>query len=140
MQYNITWMLISFHSNVLNWFRIQCIYILSKSNKAEKLKSREMKEGWIKNDVEWCRMMKDEWKKMRDEGWVMKNDDFKLLRGFCDWQTNEWRNRLTFVNVELQSWLKIYISKSVGIPPFFQKLLVASVKSVKLIFLQFRVW
>ena len=29
-------------------------------------------------------MMKDEWKKMRDEGWVMKNDDFKLLSGFAD--------------------------------------------------------
>ena len=37
---------------------------------AEKLKSREMKEGW------------------------MKNDDFKLLRGFdlwqTDWRTNKW--------------------------------------------------
>ena len=30
---------------------------------AEKLKSREMKEGWMKND----------------EGWRMKDDDFKLL-------------------------------------------------------------
>ena len=41
---------------------------------AEKLKSREMKEGW----------RKDEWR-------MMKDDDFKLLRGFdneqMDWQT-----------------------------------------------------
>ena len=33
---------------------------------AEKLKSREIKEGWMKND----------------KGW-MKDDDFKLLRGFA---------------------------------------------------------
>ena len=40
---------------------------------AEKLKSREMKEGRMKND----------------EGWMMKDDDFKLLRGFADRQMNE---------------------------------------------------
>ena len=40
---------------------------------------------------------------MNDEGWMMKDDDFKLLRGFCDWQTDE----RTFVNVELLSRLKI---------------------------------
>ena len=34
-------------------------------------------------------MMKDEWKMMKDEGWRMKDDDFKLLRGFADWQTNK---------------------------------------------------
>ena len=38
-----------------------------------------MREGW-------GRMMKDEWR-------IMKDDDFKLLRGFDDGQT-------TFVNVE----------------------------------------
>ena len=52
------------------------------SKQAEKLKSREMKEGW----------MKDEWRMMKDEGWMMKDDDFKLLRGFdnerMDWRTN----------------------------------------------------
>ena len=37
-----------------------------EGKQAEKLKSREMKEGWMKND----------------EGWMMKDDDFKLLRGF----------------------------------------------------------
>ena len=26
---------------------------------------------------------------MNDEGWMMKDDDFKLLRGFDDRQTNE---------------------------------------------------
>ena len=40
---------------------------------AEKLKSREMKEGWMKND----------------EGWMMRGNVFKLLRGFADWQMNE---------------------------------------------------
>ena len=41
-------------------------------------------------------MMKVEW-------WVMKDGDFKLLRGFADGQTN----RRTFVNVESLSRLKI---------------------------------
>ena len=26
---------------------------------------------------------------MKDEGWMMKDDDFKLLRGFGNGQTNE---------------------------------------------------
>ena len=34
---------------------------------AEKLKSREMKEGWMKNDEGW--MKNDEGWKMNDEGW-----------------------------------------------------------------------
>ena len=46
----------------------------------EKLKSREMKEGWMKNDE--GRMMNDEW-------WRMKDDDFKLWRGFADKRTNK---------------------------------------------------
>ena len=45
---------------------------------AEKLKSREMKEGWMKNDEWW----------MKDEDWMMKDDDFKLLRGFDNERTN----------------------------------------------------
>ena len=53
---------------------------------AEKLKSREMKEGWMKND-EW-RMMKDEWRVMKDEEWMMNDDYFKLLRGFDYGQTD----------------------------------------------------
>ena len=32
------------------------------------------------------RMVKYEWRMMGDEGWRMKNDDFKLLRGFEDKQ------------------------------------------------------
>ena len=40
---------------------------------------------------------------MNDEGWILKDDDFKVLRGFADWQTN----RRTFVNVESLSRLKI---------------------------------
>ena len=40
-----------------------------QNKQAEKLKSRELKEGWMKND----------------EGrWRMKDDDFKLLTGFAD--------------------------------------------------------
>ena len=34
---------------------------------AEKLKSRESKEGWMKNDKRW--MKNDEWWKMNDEEW-----------------------------------------------------------------------
>ena len=41
---------------------------IRNKKQAEKLKSREMKEGWMKNV----------------EGWMMKDDDFKLLRGFID--------------------------------------------------------
>ena len=42
---------------------------------------------------EWLRMMKDEWRMIKnDEGWMkdewrmMKDDDFKLLRGFASKQ------------------------------------------------------
>ena len=38
-----------------------------------------MKEGWMKND----------------QGWRMKDDDFKLLRGFCDWLTDGQTNERT---------------------------------------------
>ena len=36
----------------------------------------------------------------------MKDDDFKLLRGFADRQTDERTNEQTFVNVESLSRLK----------------------------------
>ena len=56
----------------------------SVKKQAEKLKSREMKEWWMKNDEG----MKDEWRMRKDEEWMMKNDDFKLLRGFDYEQTD----------------------------------------------------
>ena len=75
---------------------------------AEKLKSREMKEGWwrmMKDDEGWWRMMKN------DEGW-MKNDErwrmnderwwFQAVEGF--WWLTVGR---TFVNAESLSQLKI---------------------------------
>ena len=44
---------------------------LGKEKKqAEKLKSREMKEGWMKSDEVW--MKNDKWRMMKDE-WRMKN-------------------------------------------------------------------
>ena len=52
-----------------NWgFRrvVRNMSMPSKKKQAEKLKSREMKEGRM----------------MNVEGWMMKDDDFKLLRGF----------------------------------------------------------
>ena len=47
---------------------------------AERLKSREMKEGWMKND---------EWRMMKDEEWMMKDEvwRFQAVEGFC-WQTD----------------------------------------------------
>ena len=48
---------------------------------AEKLKSREMKEGWMNNDEGWWRM-KDKWWRMNDEGWW-----FQAVEGFW-WWTN----------------------------------------------------
>ena len=59
-----------------------------KSKQAEKLQSREMKEGWLKMMKDEWRMMKDEGRVMKDEWGVMKDDDFKLLRGFEDEQTD----------------------------------------------------
>ena len=48
------------------------IVIKNAKEQAEKLKSRKIKEGWMKND----------------EGWRMNDDDFKLLKGFYDWLTD----------------------------------------------------
>ena len=48
---------------------------------------------------------KDEWRMLMD-------DDFTLLRGFCDWLT-DWRtDKQTFVNVELLSRLTITFQSS----------------------------
>ena len=53
-----------------------------QTKQAEKLKSHEKKEGWMKNDEEWW-WINEEWWRMND---AMKDDDFKLLRGFDDEQ------------------------------------------------------
>ena len=66
-----------------NWHR----KYIPGMKQAEKLKSREIKEGWMKND-EW-RMNEEWWRMKNDEGWrMMKDDDFKLLRGFDYGQNN----------------------------------------------------
>ena len=39
----------------------------------------------------------------------MKDDDFKLLRGFADERTDEWTNEQTFVIVESLLQLKIMV-------------------------------
>ena len=43
---------------------------------------------------------------MKDELRMMKDDDFKLLRGFEDGGTNERTDEQTFLNVESLSRLK----------------------------------
>ena len=61
---------------------------LSKRKQAEKLKSREMKEEWIKNDECWRMIISSCWEVL----WL------------TDWQTDRWTNertnKQTFVNVE----------------------------------------
>ena len=59
---------------------------LSKKQ-AEKLKSHEMKEGWMKNDEGWMK---------NDEGWMINELGwwFQAIEGFCR-QMNEWMNRRT---------------------------------------------
>ena len=54
---------------------------------AEKLKSREMKEGWMKNDEKLLK--NDEGWKMNDEGWW-----FQAVEGFC-FKTNGRTNERT---------------------------------------------
>ena len=53
-----------------------------KKKQAEKLKSREMKEGWMKNDEGWIK--NDAGWMMDDEGWVMKDEGwwFQAVDGF----------------------------------------------------------
>ena len=48
---------------------------VSTWKQAEKLKSREMKEGWMKNDDGW--MKNDEGWRLNDEGWW-----FQAVEGF----------------------------------------------------------
>ena len=79
------------------------IVIKNAKEQAEKLKSRKIKEGWMKNDEGW--RMNDEWWwwRLKDEWWW-----FQAVEGFL-WLT-DWRtDKRTFVNVELLSWLKIVI-------------------------------
>ena len=57
-----------------------------ENKQAEKIKSNKMKlkdEGRMNEG-----RMKDEQRMMNYEGWMMKDDDFKLLRGFEDGQTD----------------------------------------------------
>ena len=65
-----------------------------------------MKEGWMKN-------VKDEWRMMKDEGWMMKEDDLKLLRGFADWRTDIHDYRVAGVFCSLKPcsylWLNLVI-------------------------------
>ena len=71
---------------------------------AEKLKSREMKEGW---------MMKDEWWRMNEEWWSMMNDEeWWMMISSCwgVWVTDRLTNWRTFVNVESLSRLKTLIA------------------------------
>ena len=77
-----------------------------ETKQAEKLKSREMKEGcikngegWMKNDKVW--MKNDEGWKMKDEGWW-----FQAVEGFC-FRTDERMDGQTFAIVESLLWLKI---------------------------------
>ena len=53
------------------------------------------------NEELW-KMMKDEWRMKNDEWWRMKDDDFKLLRGFVYRKTDG----RTFVNVKSPLRLK----------------------------------
>ena len=54
---------------------------------AEKLKSREMKERWMKNDERW--MKNDERWMKNDEGWRLNDEGwwFQAVMGFC-WLTD----------------------------------------------------
>ena len=56
-------------------------YSIADMKQAEKLISCKMKGGWMKNDD--GRMKNDEGK-----GQMMKDDDFKLLSGFGNGQTD----------------------------------------------------
>ena len=73
-----------------------CVSVITKEQ-AEKLKSREMKEGWMMNDEGWMKNDKV-WMK-NDEGWKMIDEGrwFQAVEGFCfcDWQTNAWTNKWT---------------------------------------------
>ena len=58
--------------SLLIWKTIQLEFI---EKQAEKLKSRKMKEGWMKNDIGWVKNDEGWWRMMKDEeGWRMNNE------------------------------------------------------------------
>ena len=69
---------------------------LKKIQQAEKLKSREMKEGWMKNDECWRMMISSCWGVSVNDGQMNK-------------RTNGW----TFVNLESLSRLKTFPTFSI---------------------------
>ena len=57
-----------------------------KENKLKSLKvAKWRKDEWMMNEEWWREMKNDEerWRIMKDERWMMKDDDFKLLKGFA---------------------------------------------------------
>ena len=84
----------SYHFGFKNAFcNLDLQYIEYKQ--AEKLKSRKMKEGWMKNDEGW---------KVKDEGW-----GFQAVEGFCFKTDGQTTNEQTFAIVELLSQLKNFM-------------------------------
>ena len=70
--------MVASHVLLVNHLRLYICY--------SELKSLPLKVAkWRKN--EWRMMKVDEWWRM-DEGWMLKDDDFRLLRGVADKQTN----------------------------------------------------
>ena len=55
--------------------------------------------------------MKDEWRMTKDEQRMMKDDDFKLLRGLVNWQTNG----LTNCRVAFATWKNFKVNWVKGI-------------------------
>ena len=87
------------HLNNINiqnfsWLKKCGANCVTLSKQAEKLKSREMKEGWMKSDEGWMK---------NDERWMMKDEGcwFQAVEGF--WLMTDVR---TFVIVESLSRLK----------------------------------
>ena len=79
-----------------------------ENKQAEKLKSREMKEGWMKNDKQWMKnewrmikdewsMIKDEWRMIKDECRMMKDESWGMMISICRGvlQTTKWTDRQT---------------------------------------------
>ena len=68
----------------MNLFNPLWLLIQSDDGKqAEKLKSREMKEGWIKNAEGWWWMIKNDeiwWRMIKNEEWWRMNDEGFTLR------------------------------------------------------------
>ena len=82
----------SSHKDINRYWKLQWfVQVKLRHKQAEKLKSREMKEGWMKNDERW--MENDERWMKNDDGWRMNDEGWWLqaVEGFCrlrDWQTN----------------------------------------------------